>query len=56
MSVAERSGAAPAPESAPGPRHVNPWLILVLVCLGQFMVVLDATCLPRWCGAAMSRT
>jgi len=28
---------------SPGPRHVNPWLILVLVCLGQFMVVLDAT-------------
>ena len=24
-------------------RHVNPWLVLVLVCLAQFMVVLDAT-------------
>jgi EmrB/QacA subfamily drug resistance transporter len=23
--------------------RVNPWLVLVLVCLGQFMVVLDAT-------------
>src|SRR6187549_2979945 len=23
--------------------HVNPWLVLVLVCLAQFMVVLDAT-------------
>ena len=23
--------------------HVNPWLALVVVCLGQFMVVLDAT-------------
>jgi EmrB/QacA subfamily drug resistance transporter len=43
MSVVERSGAPPAPEPAPGPRHVNPWLVLVLVCLGQFMVVLDAT-------------
>jgi EmrB/QacA subfamily drug resistance transporter len=24
-------------------RHVNPWLALVVVCFGQFMVVLDAT-------------
>jgi EmrB/QacA subfamily drug resistance transporter len=24
-------------------RHTNPWLILVLVCFAQFMVVLDAT-------------
>jgi EmrB/QacA subfamily drug resistance transporter len=24
-------------------RHVNPWLVLVLVCVAQFMVVLDAT-------------
>ena len=24
-------------------RNVNPWLVLVLVCLAQFMVVLDAT-------------
>jgi MFS family permease len=24
-------------------RHVNPWLVLSLVCLAQFMVVLDAT-------------
>jgi EmrB/QacA subfamily drug resistance transporter len=23
--------------------HINPWLALVVVCLGQFMVVLDAT-------------
>ena len=23
--------------------HVNPWLVLVLVCIAQFMVVLDAT-------------
>src|SRR3954470_21831113 len=31
---------APAGE----PRHaVNPWLVLVLVCLAQFMVILDAT-------------
>ena len=26
-----------------GPSHFNPWLALVVVCLGQFMVVLDAT-------------
>jgi EmrB/QacA subfamily drug resistance transporter len=25
------------------PSHFNPWLALVVVCLGQFMVVLDAT-------------
>jgi MFS family permease len=25
------------------PRHVNPWLVLSLVCLAQFMVILDAT-------------
>jgi hypothetical protein len=24
-------------------RHTNPWLVLSLVCLAQFMVVLDAT-------------
>ena len=24
-------------------KHVNPWLVLSLVCLAQFMVVLDAT-------------
>jgi EmrB/QacA subfamily drug resistance transporter len=32
-------------ETAPAPRShaVNPWLVLVLVCLGQFMVILDAT-------------
>jgi hypothetical protein len=25
------------------PRTSNPWLVLVLVCIAQFMVVLDAT-------------
>src|SRR3954453_12012539 len=25
------------------PSRVNPWLVLVLVCLAQFMVILDAT-------------
>jgi MFS family permease len=32
-------------ETAPAPRshEVNPWLVLVLVCLAQFMVILDAT-------------
>ena len=24
-------------------RNTNPWLVLVLVCLAQFMVILDAT-------------
>ena len=24
-------------------RHTNPWLVLVLICLAQFMVILDAT-------------
>ena len=24
-------------------QHVNPWLVLVLVCMAQFMVILDAT-------------
>lgn len=39
MTMGRVLGTAPAP-----PRHaVNPWLVLVLVCLGQFMVVLDAT-------------
>jgi EmrB/QacA subfamily drug resistance transporter len=27
----------------PGRRSVNPWLVLTLVCLAQFMVILDAT-------------
>ena len=26
-----------------GSRHSNPWIVLVLVCLAQFMVILDAT-------------
>jgi MFS family permease len=29
--------------STAGESHVNPWLVLVLVCMAQFMVVLDAT-------------
>jgi EmrB/QacA subfamily drug resistance transporter len=28
---------------APAHGHVNPWLVLVLVCMAQFMVILDAT-------------
>src|SRR5207237_6776997 len=27
----------------PARGHVDPWLVLVLVCMAQFMVVLDAT-------------
>ena len=37
-SVAERG---PAPESPAA--ETNRWLVLVLVCLAQFMVILDAT-------------
>ena len=29
--------------AAPRSGHVNPWLVLVLVCMAQFMVILDAT-------------
>ena len=32
-----------APAESRGSFHVNPWLVLVLVCMAQFMVVLDAT-------------
>jgi EmrB/QacA subfamily drug resistance transporter len=35
--------AASAPTETGGEHHVNPWLVLVLVCMAQFMVVLDAT-------------
>jgi EmrB/QacA subfamily drug resistance transporter len=42
MSVLEHPG--PSPEQPRATRHdVNPWLVLVLVCFAQFMVVLDAT-------------
>src|SRR5437667_1559110 len=32
-----------SPSSMSASGHVNPWLVLVLVCMAQFMVVLDAT-------------
>ena len=32
-----------APRTAAHGGHVNPWLVLVLVCMAQFMVILDAT-------------
>jgi EmrB/QacA subfamily drug resistance transporter len=35
--------SATAITSPPQSRHVNPWLVLVIACLAQFMVVLDAT-------------
>jgi EmrB/QacA subfamily drug resistance transporter len=35
--------AAPAPRPTVHGHSVNPWLVLVLVCLAQFMVILDAT-------------
>ncbi len=40
------SGSSPASAAANAPsekRHFNPWLTLVIVCVAQFMVVLDAT-------------
>jgi EmrB/QacA subfamily drug resistance transporter len=38
--MSEHAMSAPA-SSRSG--HVNPWLVLVLVCMAQFMVILDAT-------------
>ncbi|MEH3055170.1 MAG: MFS transporter [Patulibacter minatonensis] len=38
MSTAESASAPPAHE-----RHDNRWLVLAIVCLGQLMVILDAT-------------
>ncbi|MGA9856256.1 MAG: MFS transporter [Solirubrobacteraceae bacterium] len=40
MSVTATSGSPVITES---PKSVNPWLVLVIACLAQFMVVLDAT-------------
>src|SRR5918999_3687629 len=31
------------PDRSPGAGSSNPWVVLVLVCLAQFMVILDAT-------------
>jgi EmrB/QacA subfamily drug resistance transporter len=45
--VSSRSAAAERPEpiepSAPPSGEANRWLVLVIVCLAQFMVILDAT-------------
>jgi EmrB/QacA subfamily drug resistance transporter len=38
--MSERASTAPA---AADTGHVNRWLVLVLVCMAQFMVILDAT-------------
>ena len=38
MALAEREPTRKAP-----PEETNRWLVLVLVCLAQFMVILDAT-------------
>ena len=32
-----------SPETSAGRGASNPWLVLVIACLAQFMVVLDAT-------------
>ena len=32
-----------APHASSSRLHVNPWLVLTLVCMAQFMVILDAT-------------
>jgi EmrB/QacA subfamily drug resistance transporter len=37
------SEAVTTPTATGDERNVNPWLVLVLVCMAQFMVVLDAT-------------
>jgi EmrB/QacA subfamily drug resistance transporter len=37
------SPASAASGAVPGDAHVDPWVVLVLVCMAQFMVVLDAT-------------
>lgn len=42
MSVSSPTNSIPASPSLPA-RVVNKWLILVVVCLAQFVVVLDAT-------------
>jgi len=34
---------AESPPAARSGHHVNPWLVLVIACMAQFMVVLDAT-------------
>jgi EmrB/QacA subfamily drug resistance transporter len=39
VSAQDSTGAG----AVQGGAHVNPWLVLVLVCMAQFMVVLDAT-------------
>jgi EmrB/QacA subfamily drug resistance transporter len=45
-AVPAGSGSSPSSAAANTPsekRHFNPWLTLVIVCVAQFMVVLDAT-------------
>ena len=37
--VSESAASGPSSHG----HHVSPWLVLVLVCMAQFMVVLDAT-------------
>src|SRR5262245_13144593 len=37
--MSEHAAARPAQSGF----HVNPWLVLTLVCMAQFMVILDAT-------------
>jgi EmrB/QacA subfamily drug resistance transporter len=39
VSAQDSTGAG----AVQGGAHVNPWLVLVLVCMAQFMVILDAT-------------
>ena len=58
-SMAVRNGHGPAAADA-APEQRNPsWAVLVVVCLAQFMVMLDGTvvnvALPRSTGGCISR-
>jgi EmrB/QacA subfamily drug resistance transporter len=43
MSATVTQGPIKSPPPSSSSPHVNPWLVLVIACLAQFMVVLDAS-------------
>ncbi len=43
MSATVTQSPSQSPPTSSGGHHVNPWLVLVIACLAQFMVVLDAS-------------